>query len=234
MTATSRRVAIVQSSYIPWKGYFDLIASVDEFVLYDSVQFTKRDWRNRNRIKTPGGTQWLTIPVQQKGKRCQRIDETLVADSSWSDGHWKALVHNYRRAPYFDRYRDAFADAYRRTSDEPYLSRVNHLWLTTICTELGIRTPITWSTDDDVSGDATQRLVRLCQLRNATEYLSGPSARDYLDESQFRRAGIAVSYADYSGYPTYPQLHGDFVHEVTVLDLVLNTGPDARTYMKAL
>jgi hypothetical protein len=227
-----RRVAIVQSSYIPWKGYFDLIASVDEFVLYDSAQFTKRDWRNRNRIKTPEGTRWLTIPVQQKGKRFQRIDETLVAESSWATSHWKTLLHSYRKAPYFDLYHDGLADAYRRVSDELYLSRVNYILLTTVCAELDVQTPITWSNDYVLTGGPTERLLQLCQSLGATDYLSGPAARDYLDESQFRRAGITVSYADYSDYPQYQQLYGPFEHNVTILDLLLNTGPEATKFMK--
>jgi len=97
-----KRIAAIQSSYIPWKGYFDAINVVDEFILLDEVQFTKRDWRNRNKIKTSQGIQWLTIPVAVKGRYLQRIDETRIADSGWAQRHWSTLTHTYRRAAAFD------------------------------------------------------------------------------------------------------------------------------------
>jgi hypothetical protein len=230
--AAACRVAIVQSNYVPWKGYFDLIGSVSKFVLLDSVQFTTRDWRNRNRIKTPHGTQWLTIPVQHKGRRTQPIDGTEVVSSAWAAQHWKTIGQNYSKAPFFDLYRDVLADAYRRAGEEPSLSRVNHILLTAVLGILGIDTPMIPSSDFSLPTGATERLLKLCQLLGATEYVSGPSAQAYLDESRFARSGIGISYADYSGYPEYPQLHGEFEHTVTVLDLLFNVGPEASSYMK--
>src|SRR5438046_4323553 len=96
----ARKAAIVQSNYIPWKGYFDLIRRVDEFILYDDVQYTRRDWRNRNLIKTPQGLRWLTIPVEVKGKYYQSIRDTKIADPVWAASHWQTIVHNYGRAPH--------------------------------------------------------------------------------------------------------------------------------------
>lgn len=96
-----KKVAILQSNYIPWKGYFDLIGAVDEFILYDDMQYTRRDWRNRNQIKTPQGVQWLTVPVRVKGKYEQKIRDTEIDGSDWAVAHWKALVQNYARAPHF-------------------------------------------------------------------------------------------------------------------------------------
>lgn len=230
----SKRVAIVQSSYIPWKGYFDLIRAVDEFILLDDVQFTRRDWRTRNRIKSRSGPIWLTIPVQNKGRYLQRIQDTVVADEQWRDRHWKTLHASYARAPCFPLYADALAELYRDVPGEERLSAVNHRFITAICGMLGIVTPITWSTDYDAPPGRNERLVSLCVAAGATDYLSGPSAREYVDEALFARAGIRVQYADYGGYPEYPQAHPPFVHEVSVLDLILHTGHDAPKYMKPL
>jgi hypothetical protein len=229
----TRSVAIVQSCYIPWKGYFDLIASVDEFVLYDDRQFTRRDWRNRNRIKTPQGTQWLTIPVETKGRYHQRIDETLIGDPEWRRQHWKTFVHNYAAAPYFADYREQLEALFESASD-PRLSVVNRHFLEAINDLLGIGTTLSWSTDYEAEGAKTERLVSLCRAAEATHYVSGPSARSYLDETLFAEAGVEVSYFDYDGYPEYEQLHPPFDHAVTVLDLILNTGPDAPSYMKVV
>jgi hypothetical protein len=225
-----KSVAIVQSCYIPWKGYFDLLASVDEFILYDDRQFTRRDWRNRNRIKTSQGTHWLTIPVETKGRYHQRIDETEIGDARWADSHWKTILHNYAAAPHFSEYRELIEGLYQG-SDERRLSVVNRRFLEAIMGILGITTRLSWSTDYDVEGAKTDRLVALCLAAEASEYLSGPRARSYLDEAAFAQAGIRVSYFDYSAYPEYPQLYPPFEHAVTVLDLILNTGSEARRYM---
>jgi hypothetical protein len=229
----TKAVAIVQSCYIPWKGYFDLIASVDEFILYDDRQFTRRDWRNRNRIKTPQGSQWLTIPVETKGRYHQRIDETVISDPEWASQHWKTFVHNYAAAPHFGEYRDVLEALYESARDKR-LSMVNRHFLEAINGMLGIDTVLTWSTDYEAEGAKTERLVSLCRAAAATAYLSGPRARDYLDEAAFANAGIELSYFDYDGYPEYDQLHPPFDHAVTILDLIVNTGPDASRYMKAV
>ena len=227
-----KRIAIVQSCYIPWKGYFDLINLVDEFILYDDRQYTRRDWRNRNRIKTPQGSQWLTIPVEVKGRYEQRIDEARISDRGWADLHWKTLTHNYSAAPFFDDYRDRLEDLYRR-ADDPLLSAVNRLFLEELGALIGIETQLAWSTDYAAEGAKTERLVSLGRAAGATHYLSGPSAREYMDERLFEEAGIELEYMDYDGYPEYPQLHPPFDHAVTVLDLILNTGPEAPRFMKS-
>jgi hypothetical protein len=182
-------VAIVQSNYIPWKGYFDLINLVDEFILFDDRQFTRRDWRNRNVIKTAHGLHWLTIPVRVKGRYEQRIDETMISERDWADKHWKAIAHAYASSPFFDSYKDVIGGLYMR-SDEERLSDVNRRFLDAICDLLGIRTQLSWSTDYPTTGDRTERLVNLCRLAGAQEYLSGPAARAYIDEAQFQAAGI--------------------------------------------
>ena len=231
MTA-DKRVAIVQSCYIPWKGYFDLINLVDEFILYDDRQYTRRDWRNRNRIKTPQGTRWLTIPVEVKGRYDQRIDETRISDGSWAEKHWKTLIHSYGSAPHFMTYRERLEELYGGVS-ETSLSLVNWTFLEAICGLLGIETRLSWSTDYDAEGSRTERLVSLCRAAGATSYLSGPSARDYMEETLFERAGIELEYMDYTGYPEYEQPHPPFEHEVTILDLLFSVGEETPRYMKS-
>jgi hypothetical protein len=229
----AKTVAVVQSCYIPWKGYFDLIGSVDEFILYDDRQFTRRDWRNRNRIKTANGVQWLSIPVNVKGKYHQRIDETTVADLDWAERHWKTLAHSYTAAPSFGEYAPVVEDLYQRAAEESHLSRVNRSFIEGVCEILGIETALSWSTDYDVEGERSERLAAFCQAAGASRYLSGPRARSYLDESVFSERGIEVVYADYEGYPEYAQLHPPFEHGVTILDLVFHVGRQAPNYMKS-
>jgi hypothetical protein len=228
-----KKIAIVQSNYIPWKGYFDLINAVDEFILYDDMQFTRRDWRNRNQIKTPRGLEWLTIPVAVKGRYLQKICETHISDPGWGAAHWSTLQHNYAKAPYFSRYREPLEAAYLGNADLE-LSKVNHRFISIICGILGIRTRISWSMDYRplAEADATRRLADLCRRAGGTHYLSGPAARDYIDPKVFETAGVSLAYFDYSGYPEYPQRFGGFEHAVTVLDLIFNAGPEAPRYMK--
>ncbi len=229
----ARRVAIIQSNYIPWKGYFDILRAVDEFILFDDVQYTRRDWRNRNRIKTAHGLKWLTIPVQVKGHYEQRIRDTLVDGDAWRETHWKTLLHHYGDAPHFGAYRAALEEAYHGCREER-LSAVNRRFLECVMGLLGIETPLRWSWEYEVCDGKTERLVSLCRQAGATEYVSGPAARAYIDARQFEEAGIALTFVDYAGYPEYPQSHPPFEHGVTVLDLLFHTGPDAPRYLKAL
>jgi WbqC-like protein len=231
---TDKTVAIVQSCYIPWKGYFDLIGSVDEFILYDDRQFTRRDWRNRNRIKTATGVRWLTIPVNVKGKYYQRIDETTIADPSWAERHWKSILQAYSAAPCFGGFAGPVEEMYRRASAETRLSLVNRCFIEGVCRLVEIDTALSWSTDYQAEGDRTERLVALCRSAGASRYLSGPRGRSYLDERAFSREGIEVSYADYEGYPEYDQVHPPFEHGVSILDLLFHVGLDAPSHLKSL
>lgn len=231
-TLPTKKVAIVQSNYIPWKGYFDLINLVDEFILFDDMQYTRRDWRNRNIIKTPAGPKWLTIPVAVKGNFFQKISDTTVSDSRWARKHWESIVHNYSRAPYFDLYREVFEPLYVGC-EEQFLSRINYLFLKAICKILGISTTISRSEDYVASGRKTERLVSLCKQAGGAVYLSGPAARSYLDETLFAQEHIAVDYMEYSAYPEYRQLSPPFEHRVSIIDLIFNEGPEATKYMKS-
>ena len=226
-------VAIVQSSYIPWKGYFDLIRAADEFILLDDVQFTKRDWRSRNRIKTKDGLYWLTIPVQTSGRYQQRIMDTTIADSTWSERHWQTIQSAYARTPFFDAYAPQLREAYQRVTSNR-LSDVNRSLLESVCQMLWITTPIRLSSEYHPREGRNERLIDLCVKSGATDYLSGPSARGYVDEAVFADAGVTVHFADYSGYREYDQPYPPFEHAVSVLDLLFCTGPAAIDYLKDL
>lgn len=227
-----KRVAILQSNYIPWKGYFDLIASVDEFVFYDVAQYTKNDWRNRNKIKTPNGMQWLTIPVKQERLE-QTILETRISDNKWNIKHWKSISNAYSKAKFFKEYRDAFEQLYL-SSHELCLSRINYKFIQLINTLLGVKTQLSFADDYVLVNGKNERLVDLCRKLEATHYISGPAAQAYLDEGLFRSEGICVEWMDYSEYPEYEQLHPPFEHAVSVIDLIFNQGPDSAKYMKNL
>ena len=219
------RVAILQSSYIPWKGYFDLIHDVDRFVFYDDVQYTRRDWRSRNRLKSVQGSAWLSVPTH--GDRSQLICEVGFADPGWQDTHWKTIMHCYGGARHFKRYRDFVADIYLGRRWET-LSEFNQESTRRVCRELlGIETEFQDSRSYGAEGAKMNRIMDLVRKTDATTYISGPAARDYLDEAEFRAIGVELVWKDYSGYPEYPQLSAPFEHAVSILDLVFNVGPDA-------
>ncbi|MDO3435255.1 WbqC family protein [Rhizobium sp. CBN3] len=228
-----KKVAIVQSNYIPWKGYFDMIAAVDEFILYDDMQYTRRDWRNRNQIKTPQGIQWLTVPVQVKGKYYQKIRETETEGTEWANAHWKSLIQNYRRAAHFEEIA-AWLEPLYLNEPPSHLSPLNRQFIEAICNYLSIQTVISHSWDYTLVEGKTERLAALCAQAGGTEYVSGPAAKDYVDEEVFEERGIRLTWFDYADYPKYPQLWGEFVHGVTILDLLFNCGRDTRNYMRYL
>jgi hypothetical protein len=225
------RVAILQSNYLPWKGYFDIIGMVDTFIFLDDVQFTKNDWRNRNKIKTEKGLEWLSVPC---GKNIRRlICEVEINDPGWQQQHWRKIEAAYKKANHFADYKDFFEDLFLgRVWNR--LSEMNQHMVAAICTDiLGITTRMRDSREFATSDDKTRRLVEMVQAVGGSEYLSGPAARDYLDVAAFEREGIRVSWMDYSGYPEYRQLHPPFEHGVSILDLIFNEGPRAREFLKS-
>lgn len=223
------RVAIIQSSYIPWKGYFDIAHDVDEFLFLDHVQFTARDWRSRNRIKTRDGLLWLTVPVGSDRNR--RICDVAILDTSWQQKHWKSLTHAYGKAPHFQRYRPFFEDLYLGAQWQS-LSEMNQSMIRRISSELlGLSTRFRDSRELDPQGAKLEVILDLACKSGATDYLSGPAASDYIDPVRFDEAGIALAYKDYSGYPEYPQQHDPFEHGVSVLDLLFNVGDEAPHYI---
>jgi hypothetical protein len=225
----SKTIAILQSNYIPWKGYFDIIAKSNVFVIYDEVQFTKNDWRNRNLIKTPIGVQWLTIPVRQESLH-QKIYETKVFQVNWHKKHLRTLQANYSKAKFFSEYKDRLFTIY--DTESLYLSEINKLFIKGICDLLEIKTPIIDSRELELKGDRTEKLIDACKKLNAKTYLSGPSAQDYINKNLFKEENIDIEWIDYSGYPEYHQLYPPFEHRVTTLDLIFNEGKNARSFMK--
>jgi hypothetical protein len=225
------RAVIIQSNYIPWKGYFDLLARADVVVLLDSVQSTKNDWRNRNAIKTAGGKLWLTIPIRHSN--ALRIREVEVAGNNWHQKHFRSISQAYARAPHAPDILPLIGEWYARAAEQTRLSAINRLFLDGAASLLGIETPMidVASIMDDAEHDRldpTGRLVEICRRVGADAYLSGPAARSYLDEEAFGSRAIRVEWFDYDGYPQYPQLHGEFDHAVSIVDPLLMLGPSAR------
>lgn len=227
----NKRVAIIQSNYIPWKGYFNIIKCVDEFVLLDDVQYTRRDWRNRNLIKTQSGLKWLTIPVDVKGQYLTHIKDVRTAGSQWRKDHWTQIVEAYKKAPYFSFFGPLLKDLYLN-ENETSLSLINFSFIKLINKTLNILTPIRWSMEFDSPQEKTERLVHICKSVGANEYISGTAAKDYLEEGLFKQNNIKVSWTDYSTYPEYKQIHPPFEHGVSIIDLLFNEGPDAHHFLK--
>lgn len=227
----NKKVIVTQSNYIPWKGYFDSIQLVDEVILFDDMQYTKRDWRNRNKIKTPKGAVWMSIPVEVKGKFFQAIKDTKVSESDWNKKHWELIKANYSKAEAFLENKDFFEELYLNCNEE-YLSQINYRFLRAISDYLGIASPVHFSMDFELVEGKTERLIDLCKKVGGTDYYTGSAAKNYMDEELFTQENINVHYLDYSGYLEYTQLHGDFTHEVSMIDLILNEGKNSTSFMK--
>jgi hypothetical protein len=225
------RCAIVQPSYIPWRGYFDIIRRSDVFVFLDDVQYDRRGWRNRNRIKTAEGSRWLTIPVHARGAQISGlpIDQVVMSGDEWPRQHLEMLRRAYRKAPFFEQYTEWLERVYgappERLADFTIATTVELAAMLRITGTRFIR-----SSALNAGGRKTERLLAVLERVGATRYLSGPSARAYIDESQFERAGIALEWMEYN-YPEYPQLHGAFDAHVSVLDLLFMTGDRAADYI---
>ena len=199
-----KTIAILQSNYLPWKGYFDIIAAVDEFLIFDEVQFTRRDWRNRNRVIINGTVGWLTIPVHSKGKYDAPINAIEVSDPTWASRHWQTLKHGYSTAPFFRHYEPVLEKTYSEASLRRRLTEINELFLRQILANLlGLKTTFLRTEDIlRVSDSPTDRLIEICRHRGAQAYLSGPAAKTYIDPTRFTAAGIALHYANYEDYPS--------------------------------
>ena len=224
-----RTVALIQSSYIPWKGYFDIIHDVDLFIFFDDVQFTARDWRTRNKVKTANGMVWLTVPAGAHVHRL--ICDVELSDNGWAQKHWKTLSQSYSRAAHFKKYKAFFEDIYLGRKWHS-LSQLNqHLICEVSRHLLGISTEFRDSREYRAEGSKLDRLMDVIQKAGTDIYISGPSAKAYIDPQRFEAAGIQLVYKSYGGYPEYPQPHPPFEHGVTVLDLLFSVGPDAPYYI---
>ncbi|MDX1463686.1 MAG: WbqC family protein [Marinirhabdus sp.] len=224
-----KKVGIIQSNYLPWKGYFDVINDVDLFILDDNVQYTRHDWRNRNKIKTPNGLKWLTIPVGSNSHKL--ICEIEIKSNFWAKKHWRQITQNYSKTPYFKEYKDFFEYVYLEAKWDT-LSSLNQFLIKSIAQKfLGIETQFQDSRIYNVSGANVESLMDLLEQSEADLYVSGPSAQSYIDEQRFIDCGIELVYKDYSGYPEYPQRFPPFEHQVSILDVLFNCGPDAPYYI---
>ena len=224
---------ILQPSYIPWRGYFDQINRADVFIFYDDVQYDKHGWRNRNQIKTDHGRQWLTIPVHSGGVVDQNrpIREVEIDWSKpWNKTHWKALTIAYGRAPFFAQYKALLEPFYQR--QDVFLADLTIDLTIALARELGIsQTKFMRSSEiTGIDGQKTDRLIQILAKVGAAHYISGPSARDYVEQDKFDAAGITLEYISYD-YPEYPQLYPPFEPQVSVLDLLFNTGDRALDYI---
>ena len=221
------RCAIIQPSYIPWRGYFHQIQKADVFVFLDDVQFDKHGWRNRNRVKTANGPVWLTIPVASRGNVVEGtpIKEIEIAwDKRWNIKHWRTLQQSYGRAPFFERYAVLLESFYGR--HPTHLSDFSIELTIAIANELGLTPQYVRSSELNASGTKTDRVVDILRRVGATHYVSGPSARAYLEEPKLAAAGISLEYMTYD-YCEYPQLYPPYEPQVSVLDLLFMLGPHA-------
>lgn len=215
------KIAILQSNYIPWRGYFDIISQVDTFVIYDEVQYTKNDWRNRNQIKTPNGLLWLTIPVKQNSLN-QKIYETEVVNQTWRRKHINSIKLNYSKAPFFKEYFDVIANLYE--GNETLLSEINLKFINGFCDILNIKTKLIDSRHLKLEGNKNQRLIDSCKKLNATSYLSGKAAQGYLDGELFDKNNIKVEWMDYTHLSEYNQIYPPFNMSVSIIDTILHIG----------
>lgn len=223
------KLAVLQSNYIPWKGYFDIIHDVDVFLFYDEVQYTKNDWRNRNRILTDKGPMWLTVPVH--GSIEKRIDEIEIVQNRWQRQHYQAIRTNYSKTTYFSAVKSFLEDVYLGHQWQN-LSELNQYLIKTISTEfLDIKTEFGSSDSYHSEGSGHMKLFSLVKNTGAKIYESGPAAKSYLKAEDYAEAGIELIWKDYTGYPEYPQMFTPFEHKVSILDLLCNTGHDAKYYI---
>jgi len=225
------RVGIIQSSFIPWRGYFDFIASVDLFIFYDDVQFSKGSWRNRNLIKCQQGTKWLTVPVRHQSLKQLIMDTEIDDRTDWRSLHLKHWASEYANTPYFEDVLNLLGTMGQH--EDQTISQLNVRLIKAICAYLNINTPLMLSSELNAEGARTGRLINVLKAVGATSYLSGPSADDYLEKEKFKKASIRLEYKSYS-YESYPQLWGNFYGAVTVLDLIANCGPEAKKYLNSL
>jgi hypothetical protein len=218
------KIAILQSNYIPWKGYFHIIQNVDHFVFLDTAQYTVRDWRNRNQIKIPAGKLWLTVPTN--GSQKMKINEVKIDNSKkWAAEHLLTLERNYSRPPFFEDFREFLQKVYKENSWE-YLSDLNQYLIVEISRLLGIDTEFHLSTEFILPSGKSEKIISIIHQLEGTKYFSGPSAKSYIDEDLFAINDIKISYMDYSKYPAYTQPWGDFIHGVSILDLLFCVGKE--------
>jgi len=218
-------IAILQPSYLPWLGFFDQVRAVDSFVYYDSVPFDKNGWRNRNKIKTASGFEWLTVPVRKNDSLQVLRDTKIALEHNWSRKHLETLGQAYAKAPYRDFYLPSIKEIILAGHDS--LVDLIYDLNNKIFEWLEIETRVLRSSDLELEGDRNQRLVGICTQLSATNYFSGDSAENYLDTKVFASNSIQVKWQKYV-HPTYRQLHGPFISHLSIIDLLFNEGPASK------
>jgi WbqC-like protein family len=219
-------LAVHQPQYLPWLGYFHKIANCDLFIFLDDVQYKKREFQNRNKIKTPNGPLWLSVPVVTKGRYTQNIRDVKISpDDDWAQEHLKSIEHNYTKAPFFSEHRKFLHGLYKTPHD--LLTEVSMSIIKYVMVYLKINIPFKISSEYNIATTSSERIVDLCKKTGADTYLSGAGGREYMDVSLFSKNGIKVVYQDFK-HPEYPQLHGKFEPFLSVIDLLLNCGPQSR------
>lgn len=230
-----KRVTLLQSNYLPWRGYFDFMAKSDEFIVYDSCQYTVNDWRNRNQLKTHDGVRWITVPVITKGRFRQRITEAEVADHKWIKAHLSTIAAALGKAEHGKPALTLLGECFEVAAKTRSLHEINVRFLEAIHGSLGLECRLTDDSDYDVDtiGDLSPsaKVAELVQRAGATRYLTGPRGLDYLEPTDFSTRGIAIDVLDYSTLGPYPQLYGEFVDHLSVIDLLANAGADAASYL---
>ncbi len=221
------KLVILQPGYLPWLGFFDQMNWADVFVAYDDVQYTKNDWRNRNRIKGANGPQWLTVPVKHGSGDLIR-DVPLPDDRRWVANHLKSFQFAYAKAPHFGEHFERI----KAVIETPFqrLIELDMALVEAINAAMGIETEVFYSSQLGIAGEQSERLVNICKHFGATEYLTGDAAADYLDTAAFEAAGVQVRFHNYR-HPTYPQLFGEFVPHMSAVDLLFNCGGDSRSIL---
>lgn len=222
-------VSIMQPAYLPWLGYFDRIARSDIHIVLDSVQAdlsSRNKFANRNRVRTPDGWTWLTVPLKTKGLHQEKYLNTLEisSDIDWPTKHWATIRSNYTRARYFGEHRAFLESVYTRPWSR--LVELTRELTRYLLDALGLQRTILYSSDLRVEGKKNDLILNLCQTVGATTYMSGPFGRNYLNEAAFHDAGIEIVYHEYE-HPTYPQAFKGFEPNMSSVDLLLNCGADS-------
>jgi len=217
------KAVVLQPTYLPWMGYFGMIDIADVFVFYDDTQFVKQSWQQRNRIKTSSGPLWLTVPVVRSFG--QKINEVKVNNNTkWSERHWKSIKYDYSKAPFLNDYIQVFEEIYSK--EWTYLIDLNITIIKEITRILGLKTEFVFSSELKAEGTKTDRLINIITEIGADEYVSGPAAKSYMDVERFAREGISLYWYEFE-HPVYPQLYGDFIAYLSVIDLLFNVGEES-------
>ena len=216
-------VGILQPGYLPWLGFFEQMYRCDIFVIYDDVQYDKQGWRNRNRIKTPQGAQWLTVPVLSKFEEHTSVCEIKVNNEvNWRKKHLFSIQQNYSKARYYRAYSSIFEETYARNWD--YLIDLDLHFIIALAQGMGIdHKKMVRSSTLGVSGDKIDRLIAICQKFNADILYEGAAGKNYIDPRVFSQKGIHVEFQDYL-HPVYRQLYGEFIPYLSAIDLLFNQG----------